>query len=117
MLIEGEKPVERINSESVVEVSGKVTREERSPFGNIEIKVKSINVVSHAEGSLPVSVNSPLDNVNLPTILDNRTISVRNPGVLFAFKIQSEIVKLFSEYLHTQNFTEIKSPKIISSGY
>ena len=116
LVIEGEKPVERINSESVVEVSGKVTREERSPFGNIEIKVKNINVVSHAEGSVPVSVNSPLDNVNLPTILDNRTISVRNPGVLFAFKIQSEIVKLFSEYLHTQNFTEIKSPKIISSG-
>ncbi|MFH0974350.1 MAG: aspartate--tRNA(Asn) ligase [Spirochaetota bacterium] len=116
LVIEGEKPVERITAESVVEVRGKVTKEERSPYGNIEIKVESINVITHAESSIPVSINNPADNVNLSTILDNRNVSIRNPGILSAFRVQSEIVKLFAEYLRQQSFTEIKSPKIISSG-
>ncbi len=116
LVIEGENPVERLTVESVVEVTGRVTKEDRSPYGNIEIKVKSIIVLSHAESSLPVSINIPADNVNLSTILDNRPISVRNPNILFTFKVQSEIVRLFAEFLRVQKFTEIKSPKIISSG-
>jgi aspartyl-tRNA(Asn)/glutamyl-tRNA(Gln) amidotransferase subunit A len=116
LVIEGEKPVERLTIESVVEVTGKVTKEDRSPYGNIEIKVKSINVLSHVESSLPVSINTPADNLNLSTVLDNRTISIRNPNILFAFRVQSEIARLFQEFLRMQRFTEIKSPKIISSG-
>jgi aspartyl-tRNA(Asn)/glutamyl-tRNA(Gln) amidotransferase subunit A len=116
LVIEGDKPVERLTTESVVKVTGRVTKEDRSPYGNIEIKVKNINVLSHAESSLPLSINSPADNLNLSTVLDNRTISLRNPGILSAFKIQSEIVRLFPEFLRAQKFTEIKSPKIISSG-
>ena len=61
-------------------------------------------------------LNRPLTNVNLPTILDNRTVSVRNPDILRAFRVQSEIVRLFAEYLRANDFTEIKTPKIISSG-
>ena len=116
LVIEGDKPVERINLESVVEIRGRVAKEDRSPHRNIEVKVEEINVLSHVEGNPPISINSNLESVNLPTILDNRTISVRNPGILFTFKIQSEIIKHFSEYLRKQGFTEIKSPKIISSG-
>jgi aspartyl-tRNA(Asn)/glutamyl-tRNA(Gln) amidotransferase subunit A len=116
LVIEGEKPVERLNLETVVEVYGKVTKEDRSPYNNIEIKVEKINVLSHAETNLPVSINSAPDNITLPTILDNRTISIRNPEILSAFRVQSEIVKSFGEYLRGRDFTEIKTPKIISSG-
>jgi hypothetical protein len=113
LVIEGEKPVERLSLESVVEVTGRVTKEERSPYNNIEIKVEKVNMLSNAETNLPVNINTSPDNLNLPTILDNRTISVRNPDILINFRVQSEIVKLFAEYLRMNDFTEIKTPKII----
>ena len=116
LIIEGDKPDRKINPETVVEIKGKVTKEERSPYGNIEIKVQSIKILGTAASNPQVPVNIPLANVNLPTILDNRTLSVRNPEILNVFKIQSEIIRLFSEYLRDNDFVEIKTPKIISSG-
>jgi aspartyl-tRNA(Asn)/glutamyl-tRNA(Gln) amidotransferase subunit A len=116
LVFEGGKQDERINIETVVEVTGRVTKEERSPFDNIEIKVDGVKILGKSDTNLPISLNRPLTNVNLPTILDNRALSVRNPEILRAFRLQSEIVRIFSEYLHVNNFTEIKTPKIISSG-
>jgi aspartyl-tRNA(Asn)/glutamyl-tRNA(Gln) amidotransferase subunit A len=116
LVLEGGIQDERINIETVVEVTGRVTEEERSPFGNIEIKVESVSILGKSETSLPLSLNRPLTNVNLPTILDNRALSVRNPEILRAFRLQSEIIRIFSGYLHAKDFAEIKTPKIISSG-
>jgi aspartyl-tRNA(Asn)/glutamyl-tRNA(Gln) amidotransferase subunit A len=116
LVLEGGRTDERINLETVVEVEGLVTREERSPFDNIEIKVEKIRILGNADSNLPLTLSRPLSNVTLPTILDNRTISVRNPDILRAFRLQSDIVRLFSEHLRANNFTEIKTPKIISSG-
>jgi len=116
LVLEGGRQDERIGLETVVEVTGRVTKEDRSPFGNIEIKVESLKILGKAEANLPVPLNRPPGNVTLPTILDNRTISLRNPDILRAFRLQSEIVRLFTGYLHGNSFTEIKSPKIISSG-
>ncbi len=116
LVIEGEKPVEKLNLETVVRITGTVAREERSPYDNIEIKVKALEVLGHAEGNLPVSVNGPVEGLNLPTILDNRPISIRNPQILFPFRVQAEVVRLFADYLRGQGFTEIKTTKIVSSG-
>ncbi|TFH38548.1 MAG: Asp-tRNA(Asn)/Glu-tRNA(Gln) amidotransferase subunit GatA, partial [Chrysiogenales bacterium] len=116
LVLEGIAQDDRITNETVVEATGVVTREDRSPFNNIEIKVDGLKILGSADTGLPVPVNRPLMNVNLPTILDNRTISVRNPEVIRVFRLQSEIVRLFSDYLRRNDFTEIKTPKIISSG-
>jgi aspartyl-tRNA(Asn)/glutamyl-tRNA(Gln) amidotransferase subunit A len=116
LVLEGGRQDERIGPETVIEAAGVVTREERSPFGQIEIKVESVRILGKAEPNLPVPVNRPLSGVTLPAILDNRVVAVRNPEVLRVFRLQSEIVRLFSEYLRAQRFTEIKTPKIISSG-
>ncbi len=116
LVLEGGRLDERIHLETVVEVTGTATKEGRSPFDNIEIKVESITILGSADSNLPLSLNRPLTNVTLPTILDNRVISVRNPDILRAFRLQSEIVRLFSEYLRANDFTEMKTPKIIASG-
>jgi aspartyl-tRNA(Asn)/glutamyl-tRNA(Gln) amidotransferase subunit A len=113
-----EKNIDRakLKLETVIEITGKATKEERSPYDNIEIKVEKVEILGHSDDNPPIKVFGNLDNVTLPTILDNRTISIRNPKILKVFKIQSEILKCFSEFLRKNNFTEIKTPKIISSG-
>ena len=116
LVMEGGRNLKRINLETVVEVSGIASREDRSPYGGIEIKVDRVTVLGQSDSDLPVSVNAPLSNVNLPTILDNRVMSIRNPRILETFRIQSEVTRLFGDFLRSRGFTEIKSPKIISSG-
>ncbi len=116
LVIESNINTEKITPETVVEINGLVTKEERSPYENIEIKVNNIKIFSYANSSIPINIYSSYDNINLPTILDNRPISIRNTKTIKIFKIQSEIIRLFSEYLRKNNFTEIKTPKLISSG-
>jgi len=108
--------IENINLETVVEIHGKVTEEERSIFDNIEIKVDNLKILGKAKGNTPIKIYENYEKLNLPTILDKRQLSVRNQKILKIFKIQSEIIKLFCEYLRKNDFTEIKTPKIISSG-
>ena len=116
LVLEGGALDERIGPETVVQATGLVTKEERSPFGNIELKVDDLAILGTADPGLPVPLNRPLSNVSMPAILDNRTVSIRNPDALRAFRVQSEIVRLFGDYLRKNSFTEIKTPKIISSG-
>ncbi|MBN2078953.1 MAG: Asp-tRNA(Asn)/Glu-tRNA(Gln) amidotransferase subunit GatA [Spirochaetes bacterium] len=116
LVLEGGARAEDITPESVVEVSGLVTREERSPFGGIEMKVARMNILARAEAGVPVAVNRPPGNVSLPAILDNRAVSLRNPEILDVFRLQSEIAGLFAAHLRENRFAEIKTPKIISSG-
>lgn len=107
---------EKIVLETVVEVDGIVTKEERSPYNSIEIKVENIKILGHSHSDIPINVSTNYNNMNLPTILDNRPISIRNLKTLKVFKIQSEILRLFGEFLRKNEFTEIKTPKIISTG-
>lgn len=116
LVLEGNIITDKLNCETVIEATGVVTKEDRSPFNNIEVKVSEITILGSSRSDIPISINSSFNNINLPTILDNRTISVRNLKVLKVFQIQSEILKLFSEFLRNENFTEIKTPKIISTG-
>ncbi len=116
LVLEGGGRDERINLETVVEITGIVTREDRSPFNNIEIKVDSVKILGASDPGLPVPVNRSLSSVGLPAILDNRALSVRNPEVLSVFRLQSEIIRLFSDFLRNNRFIEIKTPKITASG-
>ncbi|HTZ51514.1 MAG TPA: aspartate--tRNA(Asn) ligase, partial [Spirochaetia bacterium] len=48
--------------------------------------------------------------------LDNRMISLRNPAILSIFRVQSTILRCFSEHLRREGFTEIKTSKLIGTG-
>ncbi len=116
LVIESKFDIEKITPETVIEVYGEVTKEKRSPFNNIEIKAEKFKILGKSSSDLPLNIYDSFKNITLPTILDNRALSLRNTKIIKVFKIQSEIARLFSEFLRKNNFTEIKTPKIISSG-
>ncbi|THB66679.1 MAG: aspartate--tRNA(Asn) ligase [Spirochaetaceae bacterium] len=101
--------------ESVIEVSGLAEQNEKAP-GGWEIKVEQTTVLAEAAPELPLPVNQDYAQVGLDAVLDNRLLSLRNPKVLDAFRIQASIAKGFGEYLRSQDFTEIKTSKLIGSG-
>ncbi len=104
-----------VTLESVVRVSGLAAANTKAP-GGAEVRVSGIEVLSAAAPDLPIPVNQEPDKLSLESILDNRMISLRNPQILSIFRVQSTILKRFSEYLRSQGFFEIKTSKLIGTG-
>lgn len=50
--------------------------------------------------------------VALTTRLDNRVMDLRTPSNQAIFRMQSGVCQLFREYLNSEGFTEIHSPKL-----
>ena len=104
-----------VTPESVIRAEGTVSANEKAP-GGIEVRVKTMEVISAAALDLPFPVNQDPGKTSLEAILDNRMISLRNPAILSIFRVQSTILRCFAEYLRGEGFTEIKTSKLIGTG-
>ncbi len=106
----------RIGKECVVELEGKVVPEPRAP-GGAEVHIGTLKVLARAHEP-PLEINRPqvLAKTHLDKILDHRPISVRALPIRAIFKVQAEIIRAYSEYLRSQDFTEFKSSKIVATG-
>ncbi|KAJ2722486.1 aspartate--tRNA ligase dps1 [Coemansia sp. Benny D115] len=123
-----------ISSESIVSVTAVVACPEEPikscTVGDVELHVTRLFVTSEVKSStvLPFSLEDAsrseidyerdptLNRVNLDTRLNNRVIDLRTTTNNAIFKIQAAVCLLFREFLDKQGFTEIHSPKIISTA-
>lgn len=121
-----------ISRESLVRIEGTVGKAP-SPISSCsvtdyELTVSKIFIVSKA-GPTPFTIegasvgeselqkeDSQYARILQDTRLDNRVIDLRTPANQAIFAIQSAICGLFREFLATQGFQEIHSPKIISAA-
>ncbi|GAA5844452.1 hypothetical protein JCM11251_001667 [Rhodosporidiobolus azoricus] len=116
--------VEGIHDESIVLVEGVVAKA-KEPIKSctqhdVELKIKKIHMISEAPAMLPFNMNDALrpvgsedgPNVALDTRLDNRVLDLRTITNQSIFKIQSGVGNLFREYLNSQGFVEIHTPKL-----
>ncbi len=102
--------------ESVVRAVGRCLEEARAP-GGVELHIDRLEILAHAGQPLPIHVGQPrTEALNLETVLDHRSISLRAPKRLAIFRLQSAILESFSAALRKMEFTEIKSSKLVSSG-
>ncbi|MBQ9103980.1 MAG: aspartate--tRNA(Asn) ligase [Clostridia bacterium] len=109
---------EKLCEEACVKVLGKVVSS-KDAKGNdrYELQIHDIKILSLPADNLPIVINKKqLDNIALSTVLDLRPISMRNPKERAIFKIQEGIQRGFREFLSSQGFTEIRSPKINFAG-
>lgn len=104
-----------ITLESVISVSGTVAENEKAP-GGYEIQVEETTVLAPAAADLPLAVNQDADKVSLDAILDHRIVSLRMPKIREIFSVQASIVHHFADFMRSQEFTEIKTSKLIGSG-
>ena len=109
---------EKLCEEAAVRVKGKVVSSlDKNGNERFELQIHDITILSLPADIMPIVINKKqLDGIQLNTILDLRPISMRNPKERAIFKLQEGIQRGFREYLTTQNFTEIHSPKINFAG-
>ncbi|TPX73656.1 hypothetical protein CcCBS67573_g05080 [Chytriomyces confervae] len=120
-----------IPTESLVLVEGVVTQPKElvksCTVQTVELKIKTIFIVSKTIQRLPFSLEDAtrpkeefekdplLVKVNMDTRLDNRIIDLRTVTSQAIFRMQSGVCQLFREFLNTQGFTEIHTPKMIDA--
>lgn len=119
---EAYKAAKELRSEFIIEAEGSVKQRpgkatvEKAPTGGVEIEVEKIHMLSRPEGDLPVDISEEDFNLHLETLLDNRTLTLRNEKVKAIFKIYSELLRAYAEAMRQEGFVEIKTPKILSSA-
>ena len=104
-----------LKEETAVEVTGVIALEERAPQG-FELRLTGIRVLSEPAETMPIAINKWKMNTSLETRLSLRPVSLRNVRERAKFKIQEGIVRGFREFLSSQGFTEVHTPKIVSRG-
>jgi nondiscriminating aspartyl-tRNA synthetase len=89
-----------------------------SNHGEVELKVKEVEILSSAVDALPVEVHkqSKLDSLSSASMFDYRPLTLRSEKARAIFKIEASICRAFREFLDSEGFTEIHSPKIVSTG-
>jgi len=109
------KAIEDLKEESVVSIVGKVVKEKRAPLG-AELKVSKVEIISKVTEDLPITINKKELHLNIDTLLDNRTLALRNPKLRAIFSVQEEILQAFRSFFVEHGFTEINTPKIVCAG-
>ena len=105
----------RVNSESILMVTGIVTAVEQAPNG-VEIHNPTIEIVTHASEPPVFDLFRPTIKAQLPTILDNAALALRHPRQRSLIQIASATMTGFRQSLNAMAFTEIQTPKIVSTA-
>ena len=115
------KLAQEIRPEFVVEAVGVVKNRPENTInrdletGNVEIEINSITILSKAE-SLPFDMGAEELNLELPTLLDYRALTLRHRKIAQIFKVQEAIVEGFRIASKKIGCTEIVVPTIVASA-
>lgn len=100
---------------SSIVAEGTIHKEERAPHG-VELRLTGITVLSEPAAPMPLPIAKWKLNTSLDAKLNRRSISLRNVRERAKFRIQEGVVRAFRDFLYSQGFTEIHTPKIGAKG-
>jgi nondiscriminating aspartyl-tRNA synthetase len=104
-----------LRPESSVAITGIVNKrpekmvKEGAQNGDIELEITAIEILNMSE-VLPFDLDTDL---NQGTMLDFRPLTIKRGRERAIFKVQSEIVRAYRDYLTSDGFTEFQAPKLI----
>lgn len=108
------RKIPSITPESTVAVRGVVKRAEQAPRG-VEVVPHEIEVLSRAVVPLPLDPSGRIKST-LETRLQARILDLRHPKRLAIFKVRSVVVEAIREFLVSEGFLEVHTPKIVATA-
>lgn len=103
--------LKELKEAATIEAEGILEEEERAP-GGIELRLLNVRILSMPSAPMPLPIAKWKLNTSLDAKLNMRSVSLRNVRERAKFKLQEGIVKGFRDFLYSQGFTEIHTPKI-----
>jgi len=112
----------KLHSESVISISGKVrvrpagTENTKIPTGQVEVLVKELVVLNHAD-VLPFPVDDPevANKVNEELRLKYRYLDLRRPEMTRNLRVRSKVAIATRAYMDEQGFLEVETPTLFKS--
>ncbi|MBI4226418.1 aspartate--tRNA(Asn) ligase [Candidatus Roizmanbacteria bacterium] len=107
-----------LSPEDVIMIKGTVNKRPANMVnaklktGEIEIQAKEFKILAKAE-TLPLDLSKENLNLNLPTLLDYRSLTLRHPKISAIFKVQETVIDAFRRGMKEKQFIEFQSPVII----
>ena len=98
-----------------VEIIGTVKKDDRSKTG-YEIQGSNLTIVSACIEELPFDLSKKDLNLQLTTLLDNRTLSLRHPKTIAIFKLYDILLRAYETVMREEGFTEVKTPKTLEAA-
>jgi aspartyl-tRNA synthetase len=106
--------IANITKESVVACNGVVKLGKRKD-GAKEVHLTSVEVLSPSDPQLPIDFSGKIAT-GLDKRLDYRFLDLRNPNILAIFKVRNVINVAIREFVQSEGFIEMQTPKVISAG-
>ncbi|MBI5800166.1 MAG: aspartate--tRNA ligase [Verrucomicrobia bacterium] len=111
-----------LHAESVIEIIGKVrvrptgTNNDKIPTGQVEVLVKEMVVLNHAE-VLPFPVDDPevANKVNEELRLQYRYLDLRRPEMARNLRVRSKVATATRVFMDEQGFLEVETPTLFKS--
>lgn len=102
---------------TILTVDGSVVEEPRAP-GGAELHDATLEVLVPVEAEPPIEIDKPLSHKpdNLDTLFEYRPIGLRNLQETAIFKVQAAITKAIRDYFYQEDFTEIRTPKLLAAA-
>lgn len=113
--------IEKVSSESAIEITGKVVERPLKLInteietGKIELQIESLKLLSSAD-ELPFDMGKVDLELSLPVLLDYRPLTLKNIKQSSIFKVQSEVANAFRKAALDLNCQEIFVPTISASS-
>lgn len=104
-----------VSEESSVAIRGTVNQRPEKMVnanvqnGDIELEISDIEILSLAE-AMPFDMTAEL---NIDTLLDYRPLTLRRPHERAIFKVQSETLITYRQFLIENDFIEFQAPKLV----
>jgi nondiscriminating aspartyl-tRNA synthetase len=120
VLIENKEEVEKLRGlqlGTVLTVEGTVVEEPRAPGGG-EIHDPILTIDVPVTDESPVEIDKPMSHKSehLDTLFEHRVVNIRNLQEQKIFKIRADLVRYIREFLHSQEFIEIDTPKLLAGA-
>ena len=112
---------EGLHAEDVIYVVGTVAKRPEKlinpklPTGTVEVQAEKVELISKS-AELPFDMGSPTLNLELPTLLDHRSLTLRHPKVQTIFQVQASLVENFRQAAKGIGCIEIFPPTISTSA-
>ncbi|PIR58428.1 MAG: aspartate--tRNA(Asn) ligase [Parcubacteria group bacterium CG10_big_fil_rev_8_21_14_0_10_35_15] len=119
-IVGGEK-LSSLKPQDVIEVTGKVQERpvnmvnKKILTGSVELSIETIEILSKAE-EIPFDMTQEILNVELPTLLDFRALTLRHSKVKSIFKVQAAVMQGFRNAAQALDCVELFVPTISASA-
>ena len=106
--------LEDLGFEDVIYVEGTVKEQPKAKLG-VEVVLERIEVLARAKRPIPYDVTGKVP-ANIDTRLDHRILDLRKPENKAIFLIASTALEAIREYLRSEGFIEVRTPRIIATA-